>query len=76
MTGKPLFTVPTIQARTWHVWQQVSKAEGWPSFRDAEVISGNVRVCELGEVISADGTFLGFNEPDREGNFYNMWSGG
>ena len=47
-----------------------SMAHGWPSFRDDEVIWDNVRVLTNGETISIDGTHLGHNLPDSNGNRY------
>ena len=47
-----------------------SKAHGWPSFRDAEVYWDNVRVLANGETVSIDGTHLGHNLPDDDGNRY------
>ena len=44
---------------------------GWPSFRDDEVVWENVRVLKSsGETVSVDGTHLGHNLPDRNGNRY------
>ena len=46
-----------------------STSHGWPSFRDEEVVWENVRVLKSsGEVVSADGTHLGHNLPDKLGN--------
>ena len=47
-----------------------SRAHGWPSFRDEEVMKDNVRVLEDGEAVSVDGTHLGHNLPDHSGNRY------
>ena len=47
-----------------------SRAHGWPSFRDAEVIWDNVRVLYDGETVSVDGTHLGHNIPDDSGARY------
>ena len=47
-----------------------SKAHGWPSFRDEEVVWDNVRVLEGGETVSLAGTHLGHNLPDGKGNRY------
>jgi len=68
VTGKPLFIAP--MDRTYEEFIAESKAHGWPSFRDAEVISEDVRVLEDGEVVSKDGTHLGHNLPDSKGNRY------
>ena len=43
---------------------------GWPSFRDEEVIWENVRSLHDGETVSIDGTHLGHNLPDADGNRY------
>lgn len=49
----------------------LQKYSGWPSFRDNEVVWDNVRVLKnSGETVSADGTHLGHNLPDRKGNRY------
>ena len=46
-----------------------SDQHGWPSFRDEEVVWENMRVLRTtGEAVSADGTHLGHNLPDRKGN--------
>ena len=45
-----------------------SKAHGWPSFRDEEVVWENIRFLEDGEAVSIDGTHIGHNLPDRKGN--------
>ena len=43
---------------------------GWPSFRDDEVNWDYVRVLPDGEAVSVDGTHLGHNLPDKNGNRY------
>ena len=46
------------QGRTWREFEAESRAHGWPSFRDEEVVWENVRVLgreNNAEVISADG---------------------
>ena len=68
VTGKKLFQAPI--GRTWEEFEKESLAHGWPSFRDAEVITTDVRVLEDGEVVSLDGTHLGHNLPDAKGNRY------
>ena len=68
VTGKKLFQAPI--GRTWEEFEKESLAHGWPSFRDAEVITNDVRVLEDGEVVSLDGTHLGHNLPDSNGNRY------
>mmetsp|Transcript_60921 Transcript_60921/g.119455 ORF Transcript_60921/g.119455 Transcript_60921/m.119455 type:complete len:114 (+) Transcript_60921:206-547(+) len=68
ISGKPLFVAP--KGRSWASFVQESKAHGWPSFRDSEVVVDNVRVLSNGETVSVDGTHLGHNLPDRSGNRY------
>jgi len=67
-TCKPLFNAP--RDRTWDEFVQESKKHGWPSFRDAEVNWGLVRVLPGGETVSIHGTHLGHLIPDRTGNRY------
>ena len=50
MTGKPLFVAP--KGRTWKEFVDESKAHGWPSFRDEEVVWENVRTLKDGEAVS------------------------
>ena len=47
-----------------------SAAHGWPSFRDEEVNWQHVRCLPDGECVSVDGTHLGHNIPDNQGNRY------
>lgn len=68
MTAKPLFVAP--RGRTWEEFVEESKVHGWPSFRDSEVVQENVRVLSGGETVSNDGTHLGHNIPDLNGNRY------
>ena len=68
VTGKPLFEAP--KGRSVDDFIQESMHHGWPSFRDAEVIWDNIVVLDGGETVSADGTHLGHNLPDRSGNRY------
>merc|ERR1712054_723051 len=68
VTGKPAFIAP--RGRTWKQFVDESKAHGWPSFRDQEVVKENVRVLSNGETISPEGTHLGHNLPDHKGNRY------
>lgn len=68
VTGKPLFKAP--KGRSWEDFNKESKAHGWPSFRDDEVVIENVRVLSDGEAVSIDGTHLGHNLPDGKGNRY------
>jgi peptide methionine sulfoxide reductase MsrB len=65
-TGNPLFIVP--RGRTMKEFLDESKAHGWPSFRDEEVVWENVRVLEDGETVSLNGTHLGHNIPDKKGS--------
>ena len=68
VTGKPLFIAP--KGRTMDEFIKESKAHGWPSFRDDEVVWENVRCLKNGEAVSVDGTHLGHNLPDSSGNRY------
>ena len=68
ITGKSLFKAPI--GRSISELLVESEAHGWPSFRDQEVDWTNVRVLPNGEVISVDGTHLGHNLPDKNGNRY------
>ena len=64
VTGKPLFIAP--QKRTFKDFLEESRAHGWPSFRDEEVVWENVRCLANGEVVSLAGTHLGHNLPDGD----------
>lgn len=66
--GHLLFTVPCN--RTFSAFLKESVSHGWPSFRDDEVNWSFVRVLQDGEVISTNGTHLGHNLPDGDGNRY------
>mmetsp|Transcript_6869 Transcript_6869/g.17219 ORF Transcript_6869/g.17219 Transcript_6869/m.17219 type:complete len:233 (+) Transcript_6869:348-1046(+) len=66
--GHPLFTAP--MDRTWDDFLSESKKHGWPSFRDTEVNWDYARVLPGGEMVSVDGSHLGHNLPDRQGNRY------
>lgn len=68
VTGKPLFIAP--RGRTMDEFLKESKAHGWPSFRDEEVVWENMRTLKDGEAVSVDGTHLGHNLPDKSGNRY------
>uniref|UniRef100_A0A7S3Y0D1 Uncharacterized protein n=1 Tax=Heterosigma akashiwo TaxID=2829 RepID=A0A7S3Y0D1_HETAK len=68
VTGLPLFVAP--QGRTYEDFIAESNVHGWPSFRDEEVVWGNVRSLRDGEMVSLAGTHLGHNLPDRKGNRY------
>ena len=65
-TGKLLFIAP--KGRTYEDFIRESKAHGWPSFRDEEVVWDNVRCLPGGEAVSPTGTHLGHNLPDGKGN--------
>ena len=67
-TGMPLFYGP--RERSFSDFVSESKKHGWPSFRDSEVNWDYVRVLPNGECISVDGTHLGHNLPDWNGNRY------
>lgn len=66
--GSPLFTVP--RDRSWEDFIEESTKHGWPSFRDSEVDWEYARVLPGGEMVSVDGTHLGHNLPDSQGNRY------
>eukprot|EP00597_Dinobryon_sp_UTEXLB2267_P001947 CAMPEP_0170073106 /NCGR_PEP_ID=MMETSP0019_2-20121128/10581_1 /TAXON_ID=98059 /ORGANISM="Dinobryon sp., Strain UTEXLB2267" /LENGTH=200 /DNA_ID=CAMNT_0010282419 /DNA_START=10 /DNA_END=612 /DNA_ORIENTATION=- len=68
VTGKPLFIAP--RGRSFEDFRKESASHGWPSFRDNEVVWENVRCLKNGEAVSVDGTHLGHNLPDRNGNRY------
>ena len=68
VTGRPLFIAP--RGRSWADFERESKAHGWPSFRDPEVVWDDVRVLPDGETVSVFGTHLGHNLPDGKGNRY------
>jgi peptide methionine sulfoxide reductase MsrB len=68
VTGKPLFVAP--RGRTMEEFKKESLSHGWPSFRDEEVVWDNMRCLDNGESVSVDGTHLGHNLPDRNGNRY------
>lgn len=66
--GSPLFTAP--RDRSWEDFIAESTKHGWPSFRDSEVDWDYARVLPGGEMVSIDGTHLGHNLPDKQGNRY------
>eukprot|EP00615_Pteridomonas_danica_P011181 CAMPEP_0114360720 /NCGR_PEP_ID=MMETSP0101-20121206/24073_1 /TAXON_ID=38822 ORGANISM="Pteridomonas danica, Strain PT" /NCGR_SAMPLE_ID=MMETSP0101 /ASSEMBLY_ACC=CAM_ASM_000211 /LENGTH=175 /DNA_ID=CAMNT_0001505093 /DNA_START=48 /DNA_END=575 /DNA_ORIENTATION=- len=68
VSGKPLFIAP--RNRSFKDFVKESQAHGWPSFRDSEVVTENVRILPNGETVSVDGTHLGHNLPDHSGNRY------
>ena len=67
-TGNELFTAP--KGRSFEQFVKESRVHGWPSFRDDEVNWDYVRVLPDGEAVSVDGTHLGHNLPDKNGNRY------
>lgn len=69
VSRKLLFVAP--RGRSFKEWEKESRAHGWPSFRDAEVVWDDVRVLpSTGECVSLAGTHLGHNLPDKKGNRY------
>lgn len=70
VTAKPLFIVP--KGRSYAEFIDESKAHGWPSFRDAELVRENIFVYDEdnAEIVSLNGTHLGHNLPDSAGNRY------
>lgn len=67
-TGRPLFIAPI--GRSYNDFIAESTHHGWPSFRDAELVKENVVVLPGGETVSINGTHLGHNLPDIQGNRY------
>jgi len=67
-TGKLLFVAP--KGRSFEDFAKESRAHGWPSFRDDEVVWDDVRCLPNGESVSLAGTHLGHNLPDKSGNRY------
>lgn len=67
-SGKALFRAPVN--RSFESFLRETAAHGWPSFRDDEVNWAHVRVLPDGECVSLDGTHLGHNIPDGNGNRY------
>ena len=68
VSGKLLFVAP--RGRTAAEFLAESKAHGWPSFRNEEVVAETVRVLDNGETVSTGGTHLGHNLPDGKGDRY------
>jgi len=69
--GIPLFRAP--MGRSFAEWEEDTRDHGWPSFRAAEVVEGNVLFAPDGvTVVSACGTKLGTNEPDDAGDRWCM----
>ena len=68
-TRRPLFIAP--RNRTWREFLDESRAHGWPSFRDDELVAEAVRVLRGhgGEIVSVDGTHLGHNLPDARNRY-------
>lgn len=70
-SGKPLFLVPSIGVhRTFEQFLEESLEHGFLSFRDYETNWERVRCLHSGELVSIDGTKLGFHLPDEQGNKY------
>lgn len=67
-TGKLLFVAP--KGRSFENFIKESNVHGWPSFRDEETVWDDVRCLPNGEAVSVDGTHLGHNLPDKNGNRY------
>jgi hypothetical protein len=69
--GIPLFT---LGHRQLEEWKAESNHYGWPSFRDEEVVDlyANVLIHKNHELRSSCGTFLGYNNHDRDGNRYSV----
>jgi len=65
--GIPLFKAPV--GRSFEDWKSETDEHGWPSFRDAEMITNNIVVRD-NKVYSTCGTKLGDNLPDETGNRY------
>ena len=63
--GLPLFVAP--RGRSFADFREESRRHGWPSFRPAEVVAGNVILREDGRVESRCRTHLGHNLPDDSG---------
>lgn len=70
MRDARLLTSSGAAGRSWGDFIEESKAHGWPSFRDDEVLTEHVRVLKDGECVSDSGTHLGHNLPDGAGNRY------
>jgi len=70
-SGKSLFEAPKLRLMTDLIWE--SQKNGWPSFRHEEVDWNHVRVIEAtNEVVSVDGTHLGFRKFDSKGSRYEI----
>lgn len=68
VTGKRLFIAP--MGRDFQSFLKESKAAGYLSFNNDEVIWNDVRVLTNGNVVTTDGTFLGRADPTKLGNRY------
>lgn len=67
--GKAVFTAP--QNRSFEAWRNESEANGWPSFRMAELHTENVVINQAdGSVVSVCGTHLGSVFHDADGPRY------
>ncbi|KAG7352056.1 hypothetical protein IV203_008104 [Nitzschia inconspicua] len=70
-SGKCLFMVPKESVhRTFQEFMRESIDQGYLSFRDYEVNWEIVRCLQGGEMVSTDGTRLGYFSPDAFGNRY------
>jgi hypothetical protein len=68
-TGRLLFTAPIMRQQRDVIWE--SQNDGYPSFRWEEVNWDNVRIVEgSDELVSIDGTHLGFRLWDSKGSRY------
>ena len=62
------------RGRSFKEWEKESRAHGWPSFRDAEVVWDDVRVLpSTGECVSLVGTHLGHNLPAEAGEHLSLF---
>ena len=69
VSGLPLFVAP--QNRTIEQFLEESRAHGWPSFRDEELVLDHLRQIRgtRGEIVSAAGMHLGHNLPDGRNRY-------
>jgi len=64
--GIPLFVAP--RGRSFEEFKADTDEHGWPSFRPAELVTGNSHIVNsTGEVLSKCGTHLGSFLPDEKG---------
>lgn len=68
-SGLPLFVAP--RNRTMEQFLEESRAHGWPSFRDEELVLDHLRQIRgtRGEIVSAAGMHLGHNLPDGRNRY-------